>query len=92
MKQAAVRTTALSMDGAMRVFSGDEQGFSYRTSAFENLDMIIVKTVFRLFAGADGRNCRAHAIAYGKAPRLAAVGASFRRKHVQAPEGATPAR
>ena len=87
MKQAAVRTTALSMDGAMRVFSGDEQGFSYRTSAFENLDMIIVKTVFRLLPGADGRNCRAHAIAYGKAPRLAAVGASFRRKHVQAPGG-----
>ena len=51
MKQAAVRTTALSMDGAMRVFSGDEQGFSYRTSAFENLDMIIVKTVFRLLPG-----------------------------------------
>lgn len=51
MKQAAVRTAALSMDGAMRVFSGDEQGFSYRTSAFENLDMIIVKTVFRLLPG-----------------------------------------
>ena len=51
VKQAADRTTALSMDGAMRVFSGDEQGFSYRTSAFENLDMIIVKTVFRLLPG-----------------------------------------
>ena len=51
MKQVAVRTTALTMDGEEKVFSGEAQGFSYRTSAFESMDAIIVKTVFRLVPG-----------------------------------------
>ena len=88
MKQAAVRTTALSMDGAMRVFSGDEQGFSYRTSAFENLDMIIVKTVFRLLPGqTDAITARMQSLMEKRRAsqplELPSAGSTFKR-----PEGA----
>lgn len=51
MKQAAMETTVLTMDGETRVFAGEAQGFSYRTSAFEDLPVIIVKTVFQLAPG-----------------------------------------
>ena len=51
MKQVAAQTTVLTMDGETRVFAGEAQGFAYRTSAFENLPVIIVKTVFQLAPG-----------------------------------------
>ena len=51
MKQVAAETAVLTLDGETRVFRGEAQGFSYRTSAFEHLDVILVKTVFRLAAG-----------------------------------------
>ncbi len=51
MKQVAAQTTVLTMDGETRVFTGQAQGFSYRTSAFEDLPAIIVKTVFQLAPG-----------------------------------------
>ena len=51
MKQVAMETTVLTMDGETRVFAGEAQGFAYRTSAFENLPVIIVKTVFQLAPG-----------------------------------------
>lgn len=51
MKQVCVKTSVLTMDGEMRVLRGEEQGFSYRTSAFERLDGVIVKTVFQLQPG-----------------------------------------
>ena len=51
MKQAAAQTTVLTMGGETRVYTGAAQGFSYRTSAFENLPVIIVKTVFQLSPG-----------------------------------------
>ena len=51
MKQAAIETTVLTMDGEEQTLSGEEQGFSYRTSAFERMDEIIVKTVFQLAPG-----------------------------------------
>ena len=51
MKQVAAQTTVLTMDGETRVFTGQAQGFSYRTSAFEELPAIIVKTVFQLAPG-----------------------------------------
>ena len=53
MKQAAMETTVLTMDGETRVFAGEAQGFSYRTSAFENFPAIIVKTVFQLAPGSN---------------------------------------
>lgn len=51
MKQVAMETTVLTMDGETRVFAGEAQGFAYRTSAFENFPAIIVKTVFQLAPG-----------------------------------------
>lgn len=51
MKQVAMETTVLTMDGETRVFAGEAQGFAYRTSAFENFHAIIVKTVFQLAPG-----------------------------------------
>ena len=51
MKQVAVRTTALSLDGRTITLEGGAQGFGYRKSAFEELDAIIVKTVFQLAPG-----------------------------------------
>ena len=51
MKQVAMETTVLTMDGETRVFAGEAQGFAYRTSAFESFPAIIVKTVFRLAPG-----------------------------------------
>ena len=51
MKQVAMETTVLTMDGETRVFAGEAQGFAYRTSAFENFPAIIVKTVFQLDPG-----------------------------------------
>ena len=51
MKQVAMETTVLTMDGETQVFAGEAQGFSYRTSAFEKLPVIIVKTIFQLAPG-----------------------------------------
>ena len=51
MKQVSVQTAVLTMEGEKQVFSGEEQGFSYRTSAFEKMDAIIVKTVLQLAPG-----------------------------------------
>ena len=51
MKQVALETTVLTMDGEERTLFGEEQGFSYRTSAFARMDAIIVKTVFQLAPG-----------------------------------------
>ena len=49
--QVAEETTVLMMDGTRRVLRGAEQAFAYRTSAFERMDCVIVKTVFALRPG-----------------------------------------
>lgn len=49
--QVAEETTVLMMDGTRRVLRGAEQAFAYRTSAFERMDCVIVKTVFTLRPG-----------------------------------------
>ena len=49
--QVAEETTVLMMDGTRRVLRGAEQAFAYRTSAFERMDCVIVKTVFALSPG-----------------------------------------
>lgn len=51
MKQVSVQTAVLTMEGEKQIFSGEAQGFSYRTSAFEKMDAIIVKTVLQLAPG-----------------------------------------
>lgn len=49
--QVAEETTVLMADGTRRVLRGAEQEFAYRTSAFERMECIIVKTVFALRPG-----------------------------------------
>lgn len=49
--QVAEETTVLMTDGTRRVLRGTEQAFAYRTSAFERMECIIVKTVFALRPG-----------------------------------------
>lgn len=49
--QVAEETTVLMMDGTRRVLRGAGQAFAYRTSAFERMDCVIVKTVFALRPG-----------------------------------------
>ena len=49
--QVAEETTILMMDGTRRILRGTEQAFAYRTSAFERMDCVIVKTVFALRPG-----------------------------------------
>ena len=51
MKAVAVQTTILLPDGTEKTVCGEEQGFAYRTSAFENMDCVIVKAVFQLTPG-----------------------------------------
>ena len=51
LSQIAVETTVLLADGTQRVLRGEEQAFGYRTSAFETLGCVIVKTVFALQPG-----------------------------------------
>ena len=51
IKQVAISTTVMRMDGTTCTFSGEEQGFAYRHSAFQAMDCVILKTVFRLEPG-----------------------------------------
>ena len=55
LAQIAVETTVLLTDGTQRVLRGEAQAFGYRTSAFEKLDCVIVKTVFELRPGDPGQ-------------------------------------
>lgn len=49
--QVAVRTEELLPDGILVERVGEAQGFSYRSSAFQNSGGVIVRTVFALQAG-----------------------------------------
>ncbi len=49
--QFAVETTVMGFDGTLSRFSGAEQGFAYRTSAFQTAEGVIVRAVFRLEPG-----------------------------------------
>ncbi len=49
--QAARRTTALLPDGSLWEAEGEDQGFSYRASAFAEKRAVILKTVFALKPG-----------------------------------------
>ncbi len=48
IRQVAVRTEFLTMDGEARTIEGDAQGFSYRMSRFQSMEGAIVRTVFSL--------------------------------------------
>ena len=49
--QVAEKTDFLRMDGSMQTFTGVAQGFGYRTSAFQSMQGVIVRTVFALTEG-----------------------------------------
>lgn len=51
MKNIAVKTEVMMPDGTVNCFEGDAQGFSYRSSAFQELDGVIVRTIFALTPG-----------------------------------------
>ena len=49
--RVAEKTDFLRMDGSMQTFTGVAQGFAYRTSAFQSMQGVIVRTVFALTEG-----------------------------------------
>ena len=51
IKNVAIKTEYMFLDGTTRFFEGEEQGFSYRNSVFQQLDGMIVRTVFELIPG-----------------------------------------
>ena len=51
IKQVAISTTVMLPDGTTKTYTGEEQGFAYRHSAFQAMDCVILKTVFRLEKG-----------------------------------------
>lgn len=50
-KNVAYKTTFLTMDGELREYVGDAQQLTYRNSAFQNMDGLIVETEFRFVPG-----------------------------------------
>ena len=48
IKDAATKTEFMHLDGTVELFKGDKQGFSYRSSAFQKLDGVILRTEFEL--------------------------------------------
>ena len=48
LRQIAVKTRVMDMSGEIHEYIGEEQGFGYRTSAFQALPCVILDTVFRL--------------------------------------------
>ena len=49
--QVAEKTDFLHMDGTVQTLTGGAQGFAYRTSAFQSMSGVIVRTVFALQSG-----------------------------------------
>ena len=54
IKDVAIKTEYMTLDGSIRFFEGDEQEFAYRSSVFQKLDGVIVRTVFELTPGDEG--------------------------------------
>ncbi len=52
-KDVAVRTEFLHLDGRTEMFEGEAQGFGYRTSVFQKLEGVIVRTEFALQRGVE---------------------------------------
>ncbi len=51
LAQVALRTQVMLPDGSLRWLEGQAQGFGYRSSAFQQTDAVIVRTVFALQVG-----------------------------------------
>ena len=82
--QVAEKTDFLRMDGSMQTFTGVAQGFAYRTSAFQSMQGVIVRTVFALTEG-KREAIRAHMQELGEKRRasqpleLPSAGSAFKR-------------
>lgn len=48
LKDVAVRTEFMHLDGSTEFFEGEAQGFGYRKSVFQNMEGVIVRTEFEL--------------------------------------------
>ena len=48
LRQIAEKTRVMDLSGEIREYIGEEQGFGYRTSAFQTIPCVIIETVFRL--------------------------------------------
>lgn len=48
IKDVAVKTEFMRLDGTIETYEGEAQGFAYRSSAFQNLDGVILRTEFAL--------------------------------------------
>lgn len=53
IKNVAVKTEFMQLDGTSRILEGEAQEFSYRNSVFQRLDGVIVRTVFELIPGEE---------------------------------------
>ena len=51
IRQVALETVVMERDGTVQTLRGDAQGFGYRTSVFQDLDCVILRTVFGLVPG-----------------------------------------
>lgn len=53
IKDIAVKTEFMRLDGTVETYAGDAQGFAYRSSAFQKLDGIILRTEFELIPSTE---------------------------------------
>ncbi len=53
IKDVAVKTEFMRLDGTVEVYEGDAQGFAYRSSAFQKMDGLILCTEFALTPSAE---------------------------------------
>lgn len=51
IKNVAIKTDVMMLDGSVKCFEGDAQAFSYRSSVFQKLDGVILRTIFELIPG-----------------------------------------
>lgn len=84
MKQVAVRTEFMHFDGSTEIFEGEAQGFGKRSSAFQALDGVIVRTEFALMPGNEKDiRSRIHELAVRRREsqplELPSAGSAFKR-------------
>ncbi len=52
--QVAKKTEFMELDGTLRMIEGEAQEFGYRSSVFQRLEGVIVRTIFELVPGEEG--------------------------------------
>ena len=84
LKDVAVRTEFIALDGNSRWLEGETQGFSYRNSAFQSMEGVIVRTEFALMPGRESEiRERIHELAQKRRAsqplELPSAGSTFKR-------------